>query len=160
FIVPAVARAGLYYSGETFAELPAQWRGFLVDQRHLRMLAVTLAPGQPPSPLKAEYQSAVTRLEKKADPSADELADLGALYIRLGQAGKAVELLRGALRQHPDHFRIAANLGTAWQSQGDLLQAGETLRLAVKLAPPKLRAAEELHLKLVRVRQKSPRDTQ
>jgi hypothetical protein len=160
FTLPASARAGLYYSDENYADLPAQWRGFLVDHRNLRMLAVTPMPGQPPSPLKAEYQDALARLEKKANRSADDLADLGALYVRLGQPGKAVEVLRGALRQYPDHFRIAANLGAAWQAQGDLPQAAEALRLAVKLAPPKLRAAEELHLRLVRVRQKSPRDSQ
>ena len=34
------ARAGLYYSGETIAELPSQWRGFLLDQRLLRNIAV------------------------------------------------------------------------------------------------------------------------
>src|SRR5262249_33435304 len=137
--LPASARAGLYYSGESFAELPAQWRGFLVDQRNLRMLAVAPMPGQPASPLKAEYQDALAGLERKANPSADDLADLGALYVRLGQPGKAVELLRGALRQHPNHFHVAANLGTAWQAQGDLPQAAEALRLAVKLAPTKLR---------------------
>src|SRR5260221_3068354 len=151
-LLPAPVRAGLYYSGESIAELPAQWRGFLVDQRSLRALALKPAPGLPPSPLQAEYKAALAKLEKKANPSADDRADLGALYVRLGQAAKAVEVLRPAQRQHPDHFRIAANLGTAWQLYGDLNQAAEGLRQAVHLAPPKLRAIEELHLKLVRVR--------
>src|SRR5947209_5106394 len=30
FALAPDARAGLYYSGETFAELPSQWRGFLL----------------------------------------------------------------------------------------------------------------------------------
>ena len=30
FLFPAPAQAGLYYSGETVAELPSRWRGFLV----------------------------------------------------------------------------------------------------------------------------------
>ena len=39
----ALARAGLHYSGETPAELPAQWRGFLLDHRAVRFVGV--APG-------------------------------------------------------------------------------------------------------------------
>ncbi|MFL5341954.1 MAG: DUF3299 domain-containing protein [Gemmataceae bacterium] len=153
-LLPAPARAGLYYSGETIAELPAQWRGFLVDQRSLRTLALPPAAGLPPSPLQAEYKAALARLEKKADPTADDFADLGALYVRLGQPGKAVDVLRPAQRKHPDHFRLAANLGTAWQLYGDLDQAAESLRNAVRLAPVKLRPAEELQLRLVRQRRK------
>src|SRR5438132_4619567 len=89
-IAPVPVRAGLYYSGESVAELRSQWRGFLVDQRSLRTLAIPPAAGLPASPLQSDYKSALAGLEKKADPSADELADLGALNIRLGQVGKAI----------------------------------------------------------------------
>src|SRR5437773_966259 len=145
-LIASPARAGLYYSGENVAELPAQWRGFLLDHRSLRALAAKPAANLPDTPLRREYRDALSRLEKKADPDADELADLGALYVRTGLAGKAVELLRFAQRKHPTHFRIAANLGTAWQLQGDLEQAATALRQSLRFAPPKLRAIEELHL--------------
>ena len=147
--------AGLYYSGEEHAELPAQWRGFLVDQRNLRALAAKPAPGMPASHLFDDYRAALVRLENKAERSADESADLGALYIRLGQNEKAVGVLRPTQRQYPRHFRIAANLGTAWQLLGDLEQAEAMLRQAVPLAPEKLRAAEALHLKLVQQRRRA-----
>src|SRR5262245_10576574 len=148
------ARAGLYYSGEEFAELPAQWRGFLIDHRSLRALAARPAANLPDTPLRQEYREALGRLEEKNIRDADELADLGALRSRTGQAGKAVELLRAAERKDPTHSRIAANLGTAWQLQGDLDQAVAALRESVRLAPPKLRLIEELHLRLVESRQK------
>ncbi len=151
------ARAGLYYSGESLAELPSQWRGFLLDQRALRNAAAKPAFGVPANPLRSEYEAAQTRLEqarRQRPLKADELADLGALYVRLGEAGKAVELLRAAHREHPTHFHIAANLGTAWQLQGDLSQAAIALAEAVRLAPAKARKAEEYHLKLVRLRAK------
>src|SRR5262249_6946103 len=74
-----------------------------------------------------------------------------------GIAGKAVELLRAAQREHPNHFFIAANLGTAWQSQGSLAQAADALREAVRLAPGRYQSAERLHLKLVELRQRVPR---
>jgi len=151
----AGARAGLHYSGEQMAELPSQWRGFLLDQRLLRGIAVKPAPGAPASPARVRYLEEADKLEKLARTrklTADELADLGALYVRLGEPGKAVVLLRPAQRTHPNHFQIAANLGTAWQLHGDLEQAALSLQQAVRLAPGKYHKAEEYHLKLVRLR--------
>src|SRR5438094_2488431 len=84
--LPASARAGLYYSGEPMAELPSQWRGFLLDQRVLRGIAVKPGPKVEASPARVRYQEAAARLEalsRKRPLTADELADLGALYVRL-----------------------------------------------------------------------------
>ncbi len=90
----------------------------------------------------------------------DETADLRALYVRLGEPARAVEVLRPAQRAYPKHFHLAANLGTAWQMQGDLGQAAACLEQAVRLAPDKLRTVEQLHLKLVHLRGRQPRDAQ
>ena len=62
-IMPPTARAGLHYSGESIAELPSQWRGYLLDHRGLRALALPQAPGMPPSPLRTEYHDALARLD-------------------------------------------------------------------------------------------------
>lgn len=156
-VAPAAARAGLYYSGETFADGPSRWAGFLLDHRLLRDAAVEKPAGLPPSPLRAEYQAAAAKLEQLAKTrplTADEVADLGALYLRLGQPEKAVGVLRPAARAHPDHFRLAANLGTAWQQAGDLSAAADALDEAVRLAPGKLKPFEEYHRKLVGLRLK------
>lgn len=159
----SVGRAGLYYSGEQIAELPSQWRGFLLDQRALRTIAVKPSATTPASPLRAHYEQELLKLEqvgRERKLSADELADQGALCVRLGQSAKAVELLRAAQRAYPKHFRIVANLGTAWQVQGDLQQAAACLELAVRLAPGKLQKAEEYQLKLVHLRQHEARAAQ
>jgi tetratricopeptide (TPR) repeat protein len=146
------AFAGLHYSGETYAELPSQWRGFLIDQRTLRNVAVAAKPGGEANPARVRYEAEAARLEKQQALTADERADLGAIYVRLGRANDAVALLRQAQREHPNHFAIAANLGTAWQLAGNLEQAALALEDAVRLAPGKWLAAEEHHLKLVRQR--------
>ncbi len=109
------------------------------------------------SPLRDSAIDGVAKLEqlrKSRDLTADEYADLGALYLRLGQPEKAVGVLRPALRLHSEHFRIAANLGTAWQQSGDLALATAALEESVRLAPKEYRAVEVLHLKLVRSRAK------
>ena len=147
--------AGLYYSGEAFADLPAQWRGFFLDQRTLRNIAVKPTPLNPESPARARYLEEAAKLEKTTKErslTTDEVADLGALYLRLGETGKAIAVLRPAQRSFPNHFGLAANLGTAWQMHGDLPQALLCLEQAVRLAPGKLLPFEEYHLKLVRLR--------
>jgi hypothetical protein len=162
-LTAAVARAGLYYSGEEFAELPSQWRGFLLDQRALRNVALKPADGAPAGGARAHYEEEAAKLAKAArerKPTPDEAADLGALYVRLGDVNKALEVLRPAQRERPEHFRLTANLGTAWQLAGDPDQAAACLAEAVKLAPGKYQKAEELHLKLVRLRAKEPRGAQ
>jgi hypothetical protein len=154
---PAFCRAGLYYSGEEIAELPSQWRGFLIDQRVLRNIAVKPTGANPANPARKLYEAEADKLVKKGKISPNESADLGAIYVRLGETAKAVEVLQPAQRAHPDNFRLNANLGTAWQLNGDLDQAAAYLQQAVRLAPDKYKKAEELHLKLVRGRAHAPR---
>lgn len=153
----APAAAGLHYSGERYAELPSRLRGFLIDHRNLRFVAVERPGDQPPSPLREEYLTAAARLEKLSQTrplTADEAADLGALFIRLGRPERAVDLLTPLARRYSDHFRLAANLGTALHLTGELARAAEQLEEAVRLAPEPLREAERWHLKLVRLRLK------
>ncbi|VTS03081.1 hypothetical protein : Uncharacterized protein OS=Chloroherpeton thalassium (strain ATCC 35110 / GB-78) GN=Ctha_2414 PE=4 SV=1: TPR_9: TPR_9 [Gemmata massiliana] len=155
-VVPVGARAGLHYSGEQFAELPSRPSGFLTDHRALRA-AGRERPDGLPSPLRDDYLAAATRLEKLAKTralTADEVADLGAVYVRLGKNESALNALVPAVRKFPEHFRIAANLGTAFQLTGDLERAGVQLEEAVRLAPAKLKPFEQAHLKLVRLRLK------
>src|SRR5437879_5784071 len=78
------AHGGLYYSGEVWAELPSGWRGFLLDHRALRLAAVPATARRSASPLRLEYEKSAGRLEKLSRErklSADEQADLGALYV-------------------------------------------------------------------------------
>ncbi len=155
------SQAGLYYSGETYADMPSQWRGFLLDQRALRQIAVPAGPTISASPLRVRMLDELKKLDAKAGPlTGDEIADRGALLVRLGQVDRAIEVLRSGQGRHPNHFQIAANLGTAWQLKGDLTAAADSLRQAVRLAPGKWLAAEELHLRLVvgRLKLKQPGD--
>lgn len=148
----------IHYSGERYAELPASWKGFLTDHRMLRMVGIPASPKLPPSLLRLEYQAAVERLltaKKQRTLRAGELADLGALYLRLGQVDSAINVLRPAAAEYPREFAIQANLGSAWHLAGNWSEAVEHLRQAVKLAPVEFQPLESLHLKLVLIRMRS-----
>src|SRR5579872_427596 len=65
-LIPSPAFAGLYYSGEHYAELPSRFRGFLVDFRALRAAAIERPRDMPVSPLRGDFLIALERLEKLA----------------------------------------------------------------------------------------------
>jgi hypothetical protein len=129
----------------------------------LRSIALPKSVSNAPNPARERYRDAADELERQSKNralTADELADWGALLLRLGDVDRALEILRSAQRIHPEHFKLTANLGAAWQLSGELGQAANTLQQAVRLAPETLRPAEELHLKLVRARQGQDRKSQ
>ena len=166
FLTPVSSFAGLYLSTEKIAELPSSFRGYLVDQRALRMLAVPPRADVPSTLFRDGYVHRLAELEKLGklrELTADELADHGALLVRLGRVEKAVEVLFAAKQKHPAHFRIVSNLATASQVRGDLDRAASLLEEALRLAPEPLREMERFHLRLVRLRlreeeNKSPSD--
>src|SRR5262245_48651118 len=155
-LLPPSSAAGVHCSHERIAELPSEWRGLLADLRLLRGAAASTGPA---SALRQQWLDAARALQaksKQADLSAEEAADLGALLLRLGKADEALGLLRNAQAKHPENFGLAANLGTAWQANGDLRRAEEQLRLAVRLAPDEKKSAERLHLRWVQRRLAEP----
>ncbi len=155
FQTTSILHAGLYCSHERYADLPSSWKGFLADLRALRMAGLPPSPQTPSSALRQEFTATVEQLQTQARQRAlapEESADLGALLIRLGKVDAGMTVLREAALKHPEHFALQANLGTAWQLSGDLHQAAEHLRQAVRLAPEERKSIEQLHLRLVNSR--------
>ena len=104
-----LAIAGVHYSGETYNTLPSQWQGFITDQRSLRNPARKARKDLPATPLRKRYLKSAEQLQalaKKRTLSAKEQADLGALYLRLGEITQAITVLRQAQKAHPKHFEI------------------------------------------------------
>lgn len=149
FLFEGSVFGGVYYSQESYNELPSQWRGLLMDQRQLRQLGIEPKPNQTSTELRKKYLQDLSRLdklskEKKLLP--EEFSDLGALLIRLNQAPQALETLRKADREYPQNFRILSNLASAWQTLGEFDRAIQVSEQAIALAPGKYVGAEKLHL--------------
>lgn len=154
-LLPAYCQAGVYYSKEIYADLPANFRGSCSTIGRLRTIGITPTDKFPATLQREQYEAAAKQLRELAKSrslSAEEAADLGAVLIRLNRLTEALDWLREAARQHPKNFAIAANLGTAWQLTGDLNQAEKQLEESVRLAPEKWKPYEATHLKLIRLR--------
>jgi hypothetical protein len=145
-------RAGVDYSGEEIAPLPAQWRGFLLDLRALRMIGIEPKAGEEFNPLRAQYRDACAKLEAIPKRTPRETADLGAVWIRLGQPRKAIELLRKSRGDSPESYAILSNLAVAWFLAGDPDEAIRTQREAIRLAPAASKRFEEFQRKWMEAR--------
>jgi len=141
-----------------FRPLPVEWRGFLSDLRTLRN-AANSSPG--PNPLRDTLTARAAALDAKAKNAplpADEAADLGECFVRLGQPLKAVAVLRAARRADPNRHRLAAELGVAWAAAGDWDRAASAFDDAVSLAPAEWKNVDVAHRRLARSRAKEAKD--
>jgi tetratricopeptide (TPR) repeat protein len=148
-ILSPSAHAGFYLACENANPLPVQWRGYLIDLRAIRMAA-----GRARSPLQDLYSNTISRIEKSTSPSADDLAELGGCYTRIGKSAEALGALRKAARQYPENFRIQAHLVLAHVALGELGRAVEIQTELLELTPKQHLAAEELTLKFLSARAK------
>jgi tetratricopeptide (TPR) repeat protein len=157
-------RAGLYNTAEPAQEIEADLTKFLTTQ--LAQMRSFGPPdpltGNKPSEGRIAYLQKAEALRTKQSSgrlTAEEQANLGAYLIRLRRTRtgipdleEALQVLEAARREHPRHFQILANLGTAYQLTGRLDAAQSCLEEAEALAKPEHRTIERYHLQLVRQR--------
>jgi tetratricopeptide (TPR) repeat protein len=169
FRTPA-AWAGLYNTLEPPAGPTATAEGveplpFTLFRQDVLLDLLQVANEQQESPLRKDYLKKRDQLQAKVR-SGGSMADrvnLGYYLIRLRKYDLAIqELMPGARERRPD-FMLLANLATAYQHTGQLDQARLYLGLEKDVWPASwpgitpeqlkwYRRAEDLHLKLVRLR--------
>jgi hypothetical protein len=114
-------RAGVYILNDPHPQLPFQVPPEQVRSVVGQLRTVALPPKAQPDPgdYRPWYAQQVDALErelKNGTLSMEERANLGGCYIRLGQPGKAINLLSAGDR---DHFLIRANLASAYFLSGE-----------------------------------------
>ena len=80
-------------------------------------------------------------------------SDYAATLIHRGESGKAVEILESVEKSHPGEYRVAANLGTAYELSGDLQKAKQWIREGMRRNPESHHGTEWLHLRILDARQ-------
>lgn len=128
---------------------------------------------QPETAERARYLRRARAIEaddRKDAASAQELSNLGACYLRLGQPTEAMDVLTRAAARDRRNFTTLANLGTAYQLLGQPIASLGRLREAREVWPvawPGLTAAqlawyrkvEGYQERLVRLRVREPAGT-
>jgi tetratricopeptide (TPR) repeat protein len=121
---------------------------------------------QPVSPARAQHLERAKELAARVASGrsrVEDLASLGAEYVRLGRTGEAVDVLTRASALDRRNAMVFANLGSAHQLEGRWARALDALQQAKENWPAELpglttaqlkcfRRAEDYHLKLVRLR--------
>ena len=103
----------------------------------------TVGIPQPESPARAQYLRRARELAaaaasgRAAVPDLIDI-DLGAVYIRLGQVGEAIDVLTRASAKDRRNPLVFANLGTAHQLEGRWARAIDALQQAKENWPQEL----------------------
>ncbi|HEV3028936.1 MAG TPA: hypothetical protein VG457_15260 [Planctomycetota bacterium] len=80
-------------------------------------------------------------------------SDYAAALVHRGESRKAVEILESVEAGHPGEYVVAANLGTAYELSGDLVQAHHWIQEGIRRNPRSHEGTEWLHLRILEARQ-------
>lgn len=78
-----------------------------------------------------------------------ERSDYAVAQLKIGDRTKALAILKELYRLHPTEYNIVANLGTAYELNGDKAKALEYLRKAVAINPLSHYGSEWIHIRIL-----------
>lgn len=99
--------------------------------------------------LQGNYSAAEASLKQSLQENSDQVAApyyLSLTYSHLGQNDKAVALLRGLIKSHPQYAPSYVKLGTILVAEHHYADAEEKLEQAIKLDPKSRQAQYQLYL--------------
>lgn len=153
-------QAGIYLKSESWNDLPSQWKGWLLDHRQL-LRCQNPIPGSKPTEMRSRLEIVAKGFKEKQKAERlgpEDVAEWGGVLLRLGRPEEALGLLQGAQRAHPQHFRLTSHLCQAWCATGQWSLAQNLSEEAIRLAPGRWLATEELMGRLIRSRLAGPPD--
>lgn len=87
------------------------------------------------------------QLEEKQDPFL--LSDYAVYLLKAGQTEVALEILKGLAKAYPDEYKIASNLGTAYELSGHIDSALVFIQRGMELNPEAHEGSEWVHIKIL-----------
>ncbi len=96
--------------------------------------------------------------EPAADADFQVRNDYAANLIRQGKLKRAIEILGSIEKSRPGEYRVAANLGTAYELSGDVDRALQWISEGIKRYPDVHGGTEWLHVRILEVKRELAKD--
>lgn len=90
--------------------------------------------------------------KSKTKPSIETRNDLAAAMMHLGKIKQALAILQDIEKKHPGKYRTATNLGTAYELNGDNLNALRWIKEGIKRNTESHGGSEWLHVRILQVK--------
>ncbi|PHR49149.1 MAG: hypothetical protein COA32_03615 [Fluviicola sp.] len=100
-------------------------------------------------------ESKLIKLEKQLETEKDYklLSNYAVLLLKAGKTSEALAILEQLSVHHPDEYQITANLGTAYELNGEVDKALEYIKKGIELNPDSHGGSEWVHVKVLEAKQ-------
>lgn len=98
--------------------------------------------------LKRKLETAIAARGEKEDDFQNE-SNIALYYMKLGEVKKAISILEILTAEYPDEYIIIANLGTAYELDGQLQKALQFIKKGYEINPESHHASEWIHIKIL-----------
>lgn len=98
--------------------------------------------------IQAKLDEAISHRGEKEDDFQNE-SNIALYYMKLGQVKKALEKLEVLTAEYPDEYIIIANLGTAYELDGQLKNALKFIKKGYEINPTSHYGSEWIHIKIL-----------
>lgn len=103
----------------------------------------------------------LTKLKQQLDEKQDYklLSDYAVLLLKAGKTSEALSILIELSKQYPNEYKIASNLGTAYELNGDVEKAIQFIKRGMELNPGAHEGSEWVHVSVLETKLKMALDT-
>jgi tetratricopeptide (TPR) repeat protein len=113
-----------------------------------------------PDEIKAEWKKKLSELEAQLKPDSDYKlrSDYAAALIHVGENKKAIEILEAVEKSKPGEYITAANLGTAYELNGEDEKALEWIKKGIERNAQSHYGTEWVHVKILEAKLELAKD--
>jgi tetratricopeptide (TPR) repeat protein len=103
----------------------------------------------------------LTKLKQQLDKKQDYklLSDYAVLLLKAGKTTEALDILIELSKHYPNEYKIASNLGTAYELNGDVEKAIQFIKRGMELSPGAHEGSEWVHISVLETKLKMALDT-
>ncbi|MGH1337739.1 MAG: tetratricopeptide repeat protein [Aureispira sp.] len=106
--------------------------------------------------IERKLQKLEKRLAKEQDYKL--LSNYAVLMLKAGKTKEALAILEQLYLHHPEEYQLAANLGTAYELNGDLTKALFYIKRGIELNPEAHQGSEWVHVKILETKLQLQKD--